>query len=146
MSNVALPSAATGLMACAVEMYCTNRLNVAVVGGWHFVGGGQLLRCRVTLTNVGMSKVVLSQDGTEVRVSPLASNQPTVVSLSTWEDNPKIFEIFSEPELVESHEAVSDEFLINLQTGVSFPVKLEARIVCAGPPSVTVRDRFIVLP
>jgi hypothetical protein len=104
------------------------RLGVRLAGQWRPVNGRQLLHARITVENIGASKVTLLQRGTGLRVSVLANDQPVAPASVAWE-HLKVFEILREHEWIEPGETVSDEVLLNLGIAEPAPALFEARLV-----------------
>jgi hypothetical protein len=104
------------------------RLGVDLAGEWRLVDGRRLFHARITVENIGASKVTLLQRGTGLRVSVLAQNQPVAPAAATWE-HLKVFEILEEHQWIEPGETVSDDLLLNLGILEPAPTLLEARLV-----------------
>jgi hypothetical protein len=104
------------------------RLGVSLAGQWQFVDGRRLLHARITVENIGASKVTLLQRGTGLRVSVLAPDQPAAPASAAWEYI-KVFEILGDHQWIEPGETVSDDLLLNLGIPEPAPTLLEARLV-----------------
>jgi hypothetical protein len=104
------------------------RLEAGLSGQWSLVDGRHLLQARITVKNIGASMVRLLQEGTGLRVSVLAPDQPAAPACAAWK-NLRVFEILGEHEWIEPEETVSDDLLLDL--GISEPVStlFEARLV-----------------
>jgi hypothetical protein len=104
------------------------RLGVRLTGHWRPVDGRHLLHARITVENIGASKVTLLQRGTGLRVSVLAPDQPVAQAPVAWE-HLKVFEILREHEWTEPGEMVSDDVLLDLGIPEPAPTLFEARLV-----------------
>ncbi len=104
------------------------RLEVLLAGQWWLVNKKWLLQARVTVRNVGSSKVELLQKGTGLGVSVLAVDQPPPPASAIWASK-RVFVILNEQEWIESGEAVSDDLLLDLGVQETSPVLLEVRLV-----------------
>lgn len=104
------------------------RLGVGLTGQWRLVDGRRLLHARITVENIGASKVTLLQRGTGLRVSVLAPDQPGAPASATWK-HLKVFEILREHQWIEPNEMVSDDLLLDLGTSEPIPTLFEGRLV-----------------
>ena len=105
------------------------RLEVELDGQWQPNADRHLLRARITLKNIGASKVELVQKGSGLRVSRLSSNRSTSPSPVSWL-GPKVFSIFLEHSWIEPGETISDDVLLDLVTPNPQTTLFEARLVC----------------
>jgi hypothetical protein len=104
------------------------RLGVGLTGQWRLVDGRHLLHARITVKNIGASKVTLLQRGTGLRVSVLVPDQPVAPASAVWK-HVKVFEILGEHQWIEPEETVSDDLLLNLGIPEPAPMLFEARLV-----------------
>jgi hypothetical protein len=104
------------------------RLEPGLSGEWRLIDGKCLLQARVTVKNIGASKVTLLQKGTGLRVSVLAAGQPPIPAPAEWEIL-KVFEILREHEWIEPDETIYDDLLLNLGTFEPVLTLFEARLV-----------------
>jgi hypothetical protein len=104
------------------------RLEVGLFGQWRSVDDKDLVQARITVKNIGASVVTLLQEGTGLRVSVLAPDQPKAPTSAIWE-RLKVFEILTDHNWIEPGETVSDDLMLDL--GVSDPMLtlFEARLV-----------------
>lgn len=103
------------------------RLEVGLFGQWRSVDDKHLVQARITVKNIGASVVTLLQEGTGLRVSVLALDQPKAPTPAIWE-RLKVFEVLTDHKWIEPGETVSDDLLLDL--GVSDPMLtlFEARL------------------
>jgi hypothetical protein len=104
------------------------RLGVGLAGQWRLVDGRRLLHARITVKNIGASKVTLLQRGTGLRVSVLGQDQPVAPASTSWE-RLRVFEILGAHQWIEPGETVSDDLLLNLGRPGPTPVLFEVRLV-----------------
>lgn len=104
------------------------RVSVNMLGQWQAVNGRHLLQTRVTVKNVGASKIVLRQEGTGLKASTLGKAQPRPPASVKWDDQ-KVFTILKEHDWIEPGETVSDDLLLDLATPDPVPIQLEGRLV-----------------
>jgi hypothetical protein len=105
------------------------RLEVILLGQWQNFNGRHLLQARITVKNVGASKIALLQEGTGLKVSLFAKKQPVPPDLAKW-DRPKVFSVLTEHAWIEPGETVSDDLLLDLATSDPVPTLLEGRLIC----------------
>jgi len=104
------------------------RLEVGMSGQWRQLEGMDLLHARITVRNIGNSKITLLQKGTGLRVSVPAVDQGTAPVAVAWTVL-RVFEILDEHEWIEPGETVSDDVLLNLGIPEPVPVRFESRLV-----------------
>jgi hypothetical protein len=104
------------------------RLEVGMSGQWRYIGEKYLLHARITVRNIGGSKVSLLQKGTGLKVSVMSAAQAAAPAAMTW-DHLRVFEILGEHEWIEPGETVSDDLLLDLGVSDPAPVLFEARLV-----------------
>lgn len=109
---------------------CRMRTEISLSGEWIVVNGLDLLQTRVSIKNIGSSKVGLIQRGTGLRVSVLSEEQAEPPGRAQWRSL-RVFIIFEEHEWIEPEETVSDEVLLNLNCAEPVSTLLEARLVLA---------------
>lgn len=105
------------------------RIEISLAGQWWQVKGRLLFQARVTVKNVGLSKLGLLQKGTGLRVSVLDSDQPLPPASAKWVSK-KVFIIFDQHKWIESGETISDVVLLDLGVSETSPVLLEGRLIC----------------
>jgi len=104
------------------------RVEMQLAGQWWRTEGKCLLRARVTIKNVGSSKLKLRQKGSGLRVSVLDSDQSPPPASARWREG-KVYTIFDQHDWIESGETVSDVVLLDLGVPETSPVLLEGRMV-----------------
>jgi hypothetical protein len=104
------------------------RLEVGLSGQWRLVDGKHLLHARITVKNIGASKVTLLQRGTGLGLSVLAPNQPLAPASVSWK-RLSVSEILGKHQWIEPEEAVSDDLLLDLGLAEPKPTLFEARLV-----------------
>lgn len=104
------------------------RLEVGMSGRWRHLGGKDLLHARITVRNIGGSVITLIQKGTGLRVSEMATDQPSAPAAVAW-DVLRVFEILAEHEWIEPGETVSDDVLLDLGAAERVPLLFELRLV-----------------
>jgi hypothetical protein len=104
------------------------RLEPSLSGRWQLIDGQHLLRARITVQNIGASNVTLLQEGTGLRVSVLALDQPPPPTLTAW-DQLGTFPVLAEHEWIEPGETVADDLLLNLGVSGPRPTLFETRLV-----------------
>ncbi|HZJ06179.1 MAG TPA: hypothetical protein VFD59_12010 [Nocardioidaceae bacterium] len=88
------------------------RLEVGLFGQWRLADGEHVLHCRVTVKNIGASKVDLLQKGTGLVVH---TAEPAGVAPASLEWTPlRAFEILADHHWIEPGETVSDDLLLAL--------------------------------
>jgi len=107
-----------------------DRLQVDLDGWWHIADGRNLLQARVTLKNIGSSRILL-EDGTRLKVSRLAALEYHLPGRRSvvWREVEKV-EIFSEHDWIEPGETVSDDVLLDLETPEPVIALFEVTLVC----------------
>lgn len=105
------------------------RVEMQLAGQWQRVRGKLLLQARITIKNVGSSKLKLRQKGSGLRASMLDPNQPTPPASVRWVDLEKTYTIFDQHEWIESGETICDVVLLDLGVPETIPVLLEGRLV-----------------
>jgi hypothetical protein len=104
------------------------RVEMQLAGEWWATEGKCLLSARVTIKNVGSSKLKLRQKGSGLRVRMLDPDQPAPPASARWREG-KVYTIFDQHAWIESGETVSDVVLLDLGVSETRPVLLEGRIV-----------------
>lgn len=105
------------------------RVEMQLAGEWWAAAEGKCpFRARVTIKNVGSSKLKLRQMGSGLRVSMLDPDQPAPPASARWREG-KVYTIFDQHAWIESGETVSDVVLLDLGVSETRPVLLEGRIV-----------------
>lgn len=104
------------------------RVEMQLAGQWWLAEGKVLLQVRITIKNVGSSKLKLLQRGSGLRASVLDSDQPPPPASARWREG-KVYTIFDQHDWIESGETVSDVVLLDLAVSETRPVLLEGRMV-----------------
>lgn len=104
------------------------RVEMQLAGQWWLAEGKILLQARVTIKNVGSSKLKLLQRGSGLRASVLDSDQSPPPASARWREG-KVYTIFDQHDWIESGETVSDVVLLDLGVSETRPVLLEGRMV-----------------
>ena len=105
------------------------RLDVTMVGSWQVADGRNLLQCRVTVKNIGASKITIVQPGTGLSVSRLAASKHLNGAHSAEWTELGIFEILVDHKWIEPGETVRDQVLLDLGTSKPVITLLETRLI-----------------
>lgn len=104
------------------------RAEVQLSGGWSTIDSANVLHARVSIKNIGASKVALTQRGTGLRVSAVGASQAQPPISIEWQSL-AVFSIFKEHEWVEPDETISDELLLDIDAPQPTSVLFEARLI-----------------
>jgi len=104
------------------------RVEVDLTGQWSSENGKWRLEARITVKNVGASKLKLLQKGTGLRVSLPSAEQPPAPASTKWKIL-RVFVILDQHAWIESGETVSDVLLLDLGVSDASRVLLEGRLV-----------------
>ena len=107
-----------------------DRLQVDLDGWWHIADGRNLLQARVTLKNIGSSRILLLQDDTRLQVSRLAAREYQLPGRVAWRKVVEKAKIFGEHDWIEPGESVSDDVLLDLETPEPITTLFEVWLVC----------------
>ncbi len=119
------------------------RLDVLIHAGVLSIGTTQCLVCRVSVQNIGTSKVRLLQRGTGLRLSS-DEPQPADFDEPTWDPH-GVFEILLNHDWSESGETIRDEVVVVLPTNPKPLLLGEVRLVCGMPRrNITIFSRQVI--
>jgi hypothetical protein len=91
------------------------RLEVGLFGQWRIIDDQHLLHARITVKNIGASKVDLLQEGTALAVYRLKPTAPSEPDTWGWDDDTyTAHEILEDHQWIEPGETVSDDLLLHL--------------------------------
>lgn len=104
------------------------RLEMTVSGELRLKGNQQYLVPRVTLKNIGKSKVELIQRGSGYRVWTTSGKADAIGELS-WSGGKPVFEMFLDHKWIEPGETIFDELSLFSLPSDCFAAKIQARLV-----------------
>lgn len=91
------------------------RLEVGLFGQWRTVQDKEALHARVTVKNIGASKVDLLQEGTALAVYQLKPMESSEPSAWGWDDDAyTAYEILKDHQWIEPGETVSEDLLLHV--------------------------------
>lgn len=117
------------------------RLDVTIEAGTVLLEDKPHVACRLSVKNIGTSKVRLLQEGTGLRVSSMAGMAQNFIE-PDWEAK-KVHEVFKEHEWIESSETIRHEVIFQIASESQLPLLLEARLVCRvrGNNNISIHSR-----
>jgi hypothetical protein len=80
-----------------------------------------------TLRNVGLSRIILKQEGTGIRILSAESHGSSIVGSLTW-DHQASFSVFEKHKWIEPGETICDKRLVTLQMGHWIGLRLELEV------------------
>jgi len=103
------------------------KLAIDVSGQWLRKNRKHWLHARITVENIGTSKVTITQKGTYIEVKVLAASQPSPPDYAKWKSVGE-YEILDDHRWIEPGETVSDDLMLNLGMRPA-PFRLDARLI-----------------
>lgn len=103
------------------------KLAIDMSGQWLRGGRKRWLHVRITVRNIGTSKVILRQEGTYLEVRVLDARQPSPPDYAKWKSAGK-YEVLDDHHWIEPGEIVSDDLMLNLGIRPT-TFRIDARLV-----------------
>jgi hypothetical protein len=107
-----------------------SRLECEVDGSLEASSGRLLLKVVVTAKNVGLSRVLVSQEGTILQLHPavIYYTSPSWPCQIRWTDQPAVFDVFTEHPWIESSEPIQDQVLVELPDNGTLAYRLTLKV------------------
>jgi hypothetical protein len=105
------------------------RIQVDLAGEWLLIDQRTLIQLRVTVKNIGGTKVQLVQRGTGLRVSRLHSTPAASPPAPVQWESLRVFPLLTEHHWLEPGEAISDDLLLDLAAQDKIATLAEARLI-----------------
>ena len=107
------------------------------------VDGRHYLATRVSVKNIGSSKIPLLQKGTGLRLST-APQSTSLFAEPSWEVQ-KVYKVFTHHEWIESQETIREDVAVPVDIAATDVARLEVRIVCGMPRrNITIYGQRVV--